>query len=236
MASRQIDHLQALPSWFKYVYRFFILLIWGSVFVVCLRYKDAITVDNIIKNTPGNQFAAFIVIVALFAVKSASIFIYCGIIYIASGLIFPFPLAMLANICGSIVMFSLPYFVGKRLGSDVVRYFSRKYPKIEYIKRLRSNQDFKFTLLVRIIGILPLDLVSLYMGAIRINYLQYLLGSILAFVPTMILLSIMGKNAVDPGSPQFILAACFEMLYILASGVLCYVTLKNNTRKTSKAE
>lgn len=172
-------------------------------------------------------------IVALFAVKSASIFIYCGIIYVASGLLFPFPLAILADICGSIVMFSLPYLTGKRLGSDAVHFITTKYPKVEMIKKLRSNRDFKFTLIVRIISIVPLDLVSLYMGAVRVNYPQYLLGSTLAFIPTMILLTIMGQNAVDPGSPQFILAACFEALYMLASGIFCFITLKKHHSRSS---
>lgn len=231
MASKQTA--TAPPKWLKYTYRFVIILIWAAIFALCIHHKDYITVDNIIKNSPGNQAIAFLAIVALFAVKSASIFIYCGIIYVASGLLFPFPLAILADICGSIVMFSLPYLIGKRLGSDAVHYITTKYPKVEMIKKLRSNQDFKFTLIVRIISIVPLDLVSLYMGAVRVNYPQYLLGSTLAFIPTMILLTIMGQNAVDPGSPQFILAACFEALYMLASGVFCFITLKKHHSRSS---
>lgn len=236
MTSHQNCKTKSLPQWLKYIYRIVILLIWGTIFALCLHYKDEITIDNILNNTPANHLTAFFVIVGLFAVKSASIFIYCGILYVASGLLFPFPLAMLTNICGSIVMFTLPYFIGKRVGSDAVDYITQKYPKVELIKKLRYNQDFKFAYIVRIISLIPLDLVSLYMGAVRVNYPCYLCGSILAFIPTMTLLSIMGKNAVDPASPQFILAACLEALYMIISGAICIITIRKHRTKTHNIE
>ena len=226
----------SLPRWLRYGYRIVIVLIWAIIFSFCLHYKDSFTVDNILNNAPGNQFIAFFVILGLSALKSASIFIYCGIIYIASGLIFPFPLALLANICGSIVMYSLPYFIGKKLGHSAVEYISHKYPKVEILKKLRSSHDFKFTYIVRIISVLPLDLVSLYMGAVNVDYRFYLLGSTLALFPTMALLTIMGKNAMNPGSPQFILATCFEVLYMLAAGIFSLNTLKKHYSKSQAEE
>lgn len=228
MTSKQGINTKTPSEWLKYVYRIVILLVWATIVAFCIHYKDAITVDNILKNTPSNQAAAFLVLMALFAVKSVSVFIYCGIIYVASGLIFPFPVAMLADICGSIVMFSLPYFIGKRLGPDAVHYITDKYPKVELIKRLRSNHDFKFTFMIRIVGIFPLDLISLYMGAVRVSYLQYLLGSALALLPTMTLLAVMGRTALNPGSAQFILASCIEVLYMLISASFCFITLKKH--------
>lgn len=226
----------SLPRWLRYGYRIVIVLIWAIIFAFCVHYKDSFTVDNILNNAPGNQFIAFLVILGLSALKSASIFIYCGIIYIASGLIFPFPLALLANICGSIVMYSLPYFIGKKLGHSAVEYISHKYPKVEILKKLRSSHDFKFTYIVRIISVLPLDLVSLYMGAVNVDYRFYLLGSTLALFPTMALLTIMGKNAMNPGSPQFILATCFEVLYMLAAGIFSLNTLKKHYSKSQAEE
>lgn len=219
---------EELPKWLRYLYSTVIILVWAAVFTLCIRYRDAVTVDNIIRKTPGNRFIAFFALIALFAVKSASIFIYSGILYAASGLLFPFPLAVFTDICGSAVMFSLPYFTGRRLGADVVRYITCRYPKVEAIKKLRGSRDFRFTLAVRVIGILPLDLVSLYMGAVKVSYLQYLTGSFLALLPTMVLLTVMGKNALEPGSPQFIAAACLEAAFMLFGCILCYITLKEH--------
>lgn len=59
---------------------------------------------------------------ALFAVKSLSIFLYSGLLYAASGILFPLPVAIAVNIAGTAVMVSIPYWLGKRLGSQAVQY------------------------------------------------------------------------------------------------------------------
>lgn len=76
---------EELPKWLRYLYSTVIILVWAAVFTLCIRYRDAVTVDNIIRKTPGNRFIAFFALIALFAVKSAGIFIYSGILYAASG-------------------------------------------------------------------------------------------------------------------------------------------------------
>ena len=65
------------------------VIFWLIIILLCLIYRDEITVDSIVAFTPQNTFVAVLVMLALFAVKSVSIFIYCGLLYAASGILFP---------------------------------------------------------------------------------------------------------------------------------------------------
>ena len=69
--------------------------------------------------------------------------------------------------------------IGRKMGSQAAGYVVEKYPKAKPLNKLRAENDFIFTFFVRIIGRLPSDIVSMYMGAIGVKYQKYLSGSIL---------------------------------------------------------
>lgn len=154
-----------------------LVLIWAGIILICLVYRNSVSVDGILNYTPENPFLAAVVLLLLFALKSVSIVIYAGILYVVSGLIFPLPVAILVNLCGSLIM---------RIPSDVV---------------------------------------SLYMGAIEVDYRKYMLGSILGTIPHTITYPIIGMNVSDIRSPQFILAVCAEVVYFCVTTAL-YIRYK----------
>lgn len=85
-------------------------------------------------------------LLALFAVKSLSVLIYCGFLYAACGILFPLPIAILLSIAGCAIISSIPYWLGKRLGSQAAQRISRRYSKAAYLHDLRSGNDFFFCL------------------------------------------------------------------------------------------
>ena len=140
-------------------------------------------------------------------------------------MLFPFPAAICLNILGSAIMVSIPYLIGKKLGSSAVTYVTEKYSKAKEIRKIRSDNDLFFTYIVRMVGRLPSDVVSLYMGAIQVKYKKYLLGSILGMLPHMILFPIIGMSITDIHSPAFIVSLCIEGVLIVGS-VIGYATYK----------
>ena len=141
---------------------------------------------------------------ALFALKSLSIVIYSGLLYAANGILFPLPVAILLNLIGTVIMVSLPYQIGRRTGTSAVDEIRAKYPKAEAIHDLRAKNDFLFSFLVRMVR-LPSDVVSLYMGAVQVEYKEYLLGSLLGLLPHTITFPIMGMNIGEIHSPKFLI-------------------------------
>lgn len=194
-----------------------LVLIWAGILLVCVWNRDKITAESIASYAPENLLLAAVGMLALFALKSLSVVIYSGLLYVVGGILFPLPIAVLVNLFGGAVMVSLPYCIGRKTGRTAVEDILRKYPKAENLRQLRSENDFLFAFLVRVIGRLPSDVVSLYMGAIGIRYGKYLLGSLLGMLPHMITFPIMGTCITDPGSPAFLISLCAELVFVACS-------------------
>lgn len=189
-------------------------LIWVGMITLCIVNRKKLTAEGIASFTPNNPWFAAIFMLFLFALKSLSIVIFSGMLYAANGILFPFPVAVALNLAGTIIMVSLPYEIGKKAGSSMVDDIRTKYPQTGAIQELRSEKDYLFSFLVRMIR-LPSDVVSLYMGAVNVDYKQYLLGSVLGLLPHLITYPIMGMSIQNIWSPAFFISACVEVAYIL---------------------
>ena len=91
--------------------------------------------------------------------------------------------------------------------SKMLENLFRKHPKAAMLKSLRAGHDFFFALLVRLLGVLPGDLVGAYMGASGVKYPAYLAGTVLGMLPSMITFPLMGVNIRRVGSPEFLISA-----------------------------
>jgi CDP-diacylglycerol--glycerol-3-phosphate 3-phosphatidyltransferase len=206
------------------------LLVWAAIILAFIFCQKDISVEKILCFTPANPFFAAIALLALFALKSLSIVIYIGILYAADGILFTLPAAIFLNLCGTAIALSIPYAIGKKIGTEAVDKITEQYPKAEVFKKLRSENDFFFSFIVRLIGILPSDIVSLYMGSIRMPYLKYLTGSMLGFLPRLIMFTVIGMSVADVRSSQFIIAICVEVLSILLSSSLFLIYKKKHKK------
>lgn len=99
----------------------------------------------------------------------------------------------------------------------------KKYPKLIQIQEFRQQHDLFFAFYVRIIGILPCDVVSAYMGAIKISYPYYLPGCILGMFPNICISTVMGAAVSNPGSPAFFIALLIRGGLILVSGLIFFL-------------
>lgn len=202
-------------------------LVWIGIIVLCFLHRDDLSVEGIVRYTPENPWLAALVMLALFALKSLSIVIYSGLLYAASGILFPIPAAILVNLCGGILMATIPYCIGRKGGASAVEAVRRKYPKTQSIQEVRAGNDFIFTFLVRMAR-LPGDVVSLYMGAIGVDYRKYLPGSLLGMLPHMITYPIMGMRIGDIRSPEFIISLCVCVAYTVVTSVIYAVYRKRH--------
>lgn len=194
--------------------------VWIAIIVICLLHKEDFTLEGILSYTPRQPLLAALVLWGLFAVKSLSIFLYSGLLYAASGILFPLPVAIAVNIAGTAVMVSIPYWLGKKLGSQAVQYILHRWPRSAMLHDLRDGSDFFFVLIVRLLGILSADVVSAYMGAVGVKYRAYLPACLLGFLPTCILFPIMGMSISDVRSPQFLTAAGIELAATIISCIV----------------
>lgn len=185
-------------------YKVILIFAWAAVLLFCLMNRERFTVDDVLSYTPQNAVLAAFFMMFLFALKSMSVFIFSGILFAANGILFPLPAAILLNVLGAVIMVSLPYWLGKRLGKDMIGHIVDRYPRIEALRQLRSDHEFILSFITRAVNVLPSDILSLYMGAVGIDYRKYLPGSILGMLLSLITFPIMGMNITNPGSPAFL--------------------------------
>lgn len=202
-------------------------LIWVGIIVICLIHRKELSAEGIASYSPKNAWLAAIVMLGLFALKSLSIVIYSGLLYAANGMLFPLPAAIALNLLGTVIMVSLPYLIGRKAGATAVEEIRAKYPKAEAIHNLRAQNDFLFPFLTRMAR-LPSDIVSLYMGAVHVEYKKYLLGSLLGILPQTITFPIMGMSIQNIRSPQFVISLCVEIAYILVTSVIYTIYRKKD--------
>lgn len=213
-----------------------VALLWLSIIALCLLHKDSFTLEGILTYTPDKPLLAALVLVALFAVKSLSVFLYSGFLYIAAGVLFPLPAAIAVNLVGTAVMVTLPYLLGRKLGTQAVAYILNRWPKAAALRDLRSGSDFFFVLLIRLLNVFSLDAVSAYMGAVGVKYRDFLPASLLGLASMCVLFPIMGGSISDVRSPQFLISAGIQLALMLLSCTVFYFYQKRRAPARKRAE
>ena len=218
----------------KYIRVAVAFAIWVVIVIACIIYREHITVENIVKLIPQNSPAAILVMLLLFAMKSVTVFVYSGLLYAASGILFSLPQAVIVNVIGTVVMASIPFFVGRKAGSARLRRIEEKHPKLDAFCQIKKQKPLFVCLLVRLIGIFPSDIVGIYFGASGMKYRTYICGTVLGFLPMVVCFSVMGMSIDDVGSPEFVISAAVEIAFIIISFVSYFVWRARQRRKKER--
>ena len=198
----------------------FMVIMWAAVIAFCFLHRDSVTIDGILRVTPRSTVLAVLFMLLLFAMKSLSVVIYCGVLYAASGILFPLPLAITVNLIGTGVMAAVPYVLGRHMGNASLEGMVSSHKNAAVLQHLRLENTFLYTTLIRIINVLPFDIMSAYFGATQTRFVPYLLGSVLGMISSCVLFPILGTNITDPRSPQFLISAAIELVIMVTSFLL----------------
>ena len=209
---------------YKRIYKIILIFIWAAILIVCFRHREYFTVDGVLGHSPQNTVLAAVFMLFLFALKSVSVFIYSGFLFIANGILFPLPTAI------------LPYWLGRQLGKGVIDHIVSKYPKAAALRQVRTSHEFVLSFFTRAVNILPSDVLSLYMGAIGIHYIKYLTGSILGMALPIVTFPIMGTNIADPISPAFLIPFAIQIAVSVVSIISCCIYRKKNKKEAAYDE
>ena len=182
--------------------------------------RDEISVESIISHAPENYALAIVFIMLLYAVKSLSIMFPLIVLKLAVGLLFPTFAAIPVNIAGITVSLIISYLIGRISGSNMLDKLKSKYPKLNEIEQGRSSNRFAEVFFLRSVYILPLDVVSLYLGSTKMNFSKYLAASLLGVIPSTIIATVLGTAITEPASPEFWISALLLIGYSVLSGYL----------------
>lgn len=228
---KNIDLMQRTPAEkIQRIAKIVITVLWVALMILCIINKDKITVDGMLKLTPASPVLAALFMIVIFGLKSICVVVYVGFLYALTGIMFPMYEAIVINILGTVVMLTIPYAWGRYAGKTAIEYVERKSPKVKRVQELSEINSFLFTLILRSNGILPCDIMSIYLGAIGVPYPTYLGASVLGMLVLAVTFPIIGTNVLNVKSPQFLIALAVN-LAVMAGSVIAYAIILMKKRK-----
>ena len=182
-----------------------------------------LSVDTVLSYTPKIPLLAALFLLLLYGLKSLSLTLPILLLDTVCGVLFPLPVAILVATLGTAITLTIPYFIGRGAGPDMTEKLQQKHPRLRELREMRSRNELFLAFLIRIVGILPCDVVSLYLGNTRLPFPKYLLGGVLGFLPDIITATVVGMKADDRSSPWFWGAIAVNLL--VAGGSTLFYTL-----------
>lgn len=168
------------------------VLLGAAVIVLCV-FARGLSAEDILRFTPENPFFAFLVMTLMTAAASMIPVFPMMIFSFACGMLFPFWGAVLTGAIGIFAETMLQYLLGRRMGSSHVDKLLARYPKLSVIRSWQVHNDVFLTYLLRVSG-LPVNMVSLFVGALGVRLLPCLLGTYLGMLPGLISCILIGMQ------------------------------------------
>ncbi len=213
----------------KKIFKAVTITAYAILVITAIYFIRNIGLDDLLSYTPENKIIAALFILGLFALKSLSIVFPILALQIATGMLFPAPIALLINLVGTAISFAIPYYVGMFLGADSAEKRINKNEKLKRIIEKQRSREFFLSFFLRVISCLPSDLVSMYLGLLRFRFPKYMLSSMLGALPGIIPATFMGKSIRDPNSPEFIVAVAITLICSGISIIYYYFHIKKNS-------
>ncbi|MEG2597721.1 MAG: VTT domain-containing protein, partial [Oscillospiraceae bacterium] len=135
------------------------------------------------------------------------------------------------NMLGLLLCISIPYVIGRFSGTHLIDFLIKKFKKVQKINDLQSANTLFTSYLLRVVSILPGDIVSLYFGASKAKFFPYCVGSLLGLSPIMIIQTLMGENLDDLFSLKFFLLFLLMIVISFASSRIFNQKIKESEKK-----
>jgi len=203
-----------------------------AILIIFALFKARnMTPQDIIEYSPSNIYLAALFILMLFALKSISVFFPIIILQMASGFLFPAPVALIINLTGTAIGFILPYYLGMLVGADSAEKRIKKNETLSRIIKRQRSHEFFLTFFLRVISVLPSDAVSMYLGVLRFDFRKYLASSMLGALPGIIPATFMGKSITEPFSPVFIGSLLITVVCSMISIIAYWIISKKHSKR-----
>ena len=194
---------------------------------------EELSVDTVLSYTPKMPLLAALFLLLLYALKSLSLTLPILLLDTVCGVLFPLPVAILVATLGTAITLTIPYFIGRGAGPDMTEKLQQKHPRLRELREMRSRNELFLAFLIRIVGILPCDVVSLYLGNTRMPFPKYLLGGVLGFLPDILTATVVGMKADDRSSPWFWGAIALNLL-VAGGSTLFYALYRKRQNRSAE--
>jgi uncharacterized membrane protein YdjX (TVP38/TMEM64 family) len=231
---------ERLREWVRKIVKFLPLFFYAAFLLFVWTQRDALTLDMLVSFTPKQPVLACLFLLVAFACKSISVFVAIHLLYALGAVLFPFPIALLVNLAGTVIAATVPYLIGRRRGNSYVKLVDKQNHTFTRRVRMSMQQHpLKAVAMLRLLGVFPCDLISMYFGASQMAYGPYLAGSIVGFAPALYAYTVMAEFIDRPASFMFLSAVGVTVVSVLVSiamGIRMYVQQTKQEMQQTDAE
>lgn len=170
------------------------VLMWIALVLAVFINRDKLTAEGIAGIAPDDLFLAALAMFAAFALKSLTMVFSSSVLFAASAIIFPLPMAFCVNFLGMLIIETIPYVIGRKGGPRELDRICERYPKMHMLRDAKIENEIVFVMMLRINITLNYDICSIYLGARKLNSLHYYIGSLIGMMPLTILNTLLGAG------------------------------------------
>ncbi len=202
------------------------LLVVVTVFVA---RNGVSAIDNLVEKFSDRLWLTAAAFMGLFLLKSVSFGLPYTLLYIGIGSLYPLEWAIALNVLGIAVNMQIPYLIGKYAGKGYIERLIIRFSHFEKLEVYSQRSGIFFTFMVKFIGLIPHEISNIFLGSLRIPYLQYMAGGILGLLPGMVATTLIGSSLKTPGSPMFIIS----VIVVVLLSVISFVIYRRQVRPNS---
>ncbi len=205
------------------------------------RYTETLDSYEIWMQAYGATWISVLFIFVNYVLKALIPWFPISCICVASAVMFKWYYALIINLLGLIILFTIKFFWGRRVDGGNAEKILAKYDNAHSFidsGKLGSGIALFF---FRLIPALPVNAVSTLYGGTDISYLRFLLISCLGFSYRLISYIIIGRNVFDPASASFIVPFILLLFFtgtvlLSLSGAITVTDIFDRRKKADKAK
>ena len=188
----------------------------GLVTAVVLNYDTLSNLDvRQLISAAGGITAAIAVILGVYFIKSLTFVVPASLVYLAVGMAFNTPTAMIINTVGIMIEITATYIMGRFLGKDAVeKKLSTTKAGLKLLNAKQKNKNIA-VFVIRFTGV-PIDISSLFMGAFDFKFVPYFFLSLAGILPRVLLLTAVGDGFYNLIPMKYLLAAVIVIVPVIA--------------------
>lgn len=136
------------------------------------------------------------------------------------------------NIAGLIILYSLKFMWGRRVGANEVSRILQRNETVRYFIEMDGRGNPWLLPLFRFIPGIPINMVSKLYGAMDFKYSRFILLSLTGYVPHLVVYTFIGRNVFNPLSTAFLLPFILMFTTVgIATITLSKILQKQSRRK-----
>lgn len=201
-------------------------------------YQDTLVeLENRVMSINNTNTLMFVsVVMLLYLVKSVIPILPISAMCFLTGAVMSVYAALAVNICGLVMMMTLKFYWGKKLGGGGVHKILKMNGDILTMFKHDGKASPWLLFVFRLVPSFPVNSVSQLYGAMNYKYLDFIIISLGGFMPKLVSYTIVGRNIFDPLSSSFLtpLIVIFSITGISMLTINVIITSQEKGKKSDE--